>query len=70
MMIARLRGQPLPLRKARADLTFTPEFEKALMKAIEAEPNDRYQTAREFGDALTQSTGRSSLIDKIKGKLF
>ena len=70
MMIARLRGQPLPLRKARADLTFAPEFEKALMKAIEAEPNDRYQTARELGDALAQATGRPSLMDKIKGKLF
>ncbi|MFI5207286.1 MAG: serine/threonine-protein kinase [Gemmatimonadales bacterium] len=70
MMIARLRGQPLPLRKARADLTFSPDFEKALMKAIEAEPNDRYQSARELGDALAQATGRSSLMDKIKGKLF
>jgi serine/threonine-protein kinase len=70
VMIARLRGQPLPLRKARADLTFPPDFEKALMKAIEAEPNDRYQTARELGDALAQATGRPSLMDKIKGKLF
>ncbi len=70
MMIARLRGQPLPLRKARADLTFSPDFEKALMKAIEAEPNDRYQTARELGEALAQATGRPSLMDKIKGKLF
>jgi serine/threonine protein kinase len=70
MMIARLRGQPLPLRKARADLTFSPDFEKALMKAIESEPNDRYQTARELGDALAQATGRPSLMDKIKGKLF
>ncbi len=70
MMIARLRGQPLPLRKARAGLEFPPEFEKALMKSIEAEPNDRYQTARELGDALLQSTGRTSLIDRLKGKLF
>jgi serine/threonine-protein kinase len=72
MMIARLRGQPLPLRKARADLVFSPEFEKALMKAIEAEPNDRYQSAKELGDALEQAFGRASggLMSKIKGKLF
>ena len=72
MMIARLRGQPLPLRKARADLTFSPEFEKALMKAIEAEPNDRYQSAKELGDALEQAFGRASggLMSKLKGKLF
>ena len=73
MMIARLRGQPLPLRKARADLTFTPEFEKALMKAIEAEPNDRYQTARELGEALEKAagkTGGSGMFGKLKEKLF
>ncbi len=73
MMIARLRGQPLPMRKARPDLPFTPEFEKALMKAIEAEPNDRYQTARELGDALEKAAGGGGgggLMSKIKGKLF
>ncbi len=71
MMIARLRGQPLPLRKARPDIPFTPEFEKALMKAIEAEPNDRYQTARELGEALDKAkTGNSGIMGKIKGKLF
>jgi serine/threonine protein kinase len=72
MMIARLRGVPLPLRKARADLTFTPEFEKALMKAIEVEPNDRYQNARELGDALHRAafgggTGNTGIMGKIKG---
>ncbi|HWO89262.1 MAG TPA: serine/threonine-protein kinase [Gemmatimonadales bacterium] len=69
MMIARLRGEPLPLRKARSDLNFTPEFEKALMKAISADPNDRYQTAREFGEALVKATdgGGGGVMGKIKG---
>jgi len=69
MMIARLRGQPLPLRKARADLMFTPEFEKALMKAIEAEPSDRYQNARELGEALERNMtgGAPGLMGKLKG---
>jgi serine/threonine-protein kinase len=71
MMIARLRGQPLPLRKARPDIPFTPEFEKALMKAIEAEPNDRYQKASELGDALEKAkAGNTGIMSKIKGKLF
>lgn len=72
MMIARLRGQPMPLRKARADLQFSPEFEKALMKAIEADPGDRYQSAKELGDALEKATGGAAggLMSKIKGKLF
>ena len=71
MMIARLRGQPLPLRKARADLEFTPQFEKALMKAIEADPAARYQTAAEFGAALAEAAGGSGggVMGKLK-KLF
>ena len=72
MMIARLRGMPLPLRKARADLTFTPEFEKALMKAIEVEPNERYQSARELGEALEKAafgggSGNTGIMGKLKG---
>jgi serine/threonine-protein kinase len=71
MMIARLRGQPLPLRKARADLEFTPQFEKALMKAIEADPAGRYQTAAEFGTALAEAAGGGAggVMGKLK-KLF
>ena len=69
MMIARLRGQPLPLRKARADLQFTAQFEKALMKAIEAEPAARYQTASEFARALEEAAGSSSSGGGMMGKL-
>ncbi len=70
MMIARLRGEPLPLRRARSDLAFTPEFEKALMKAIEADPATRYQTAGEFGEALVKAAGgggSGGLMGKLKG---
>jgi eukaryotic-like serine/threonine-protein kinase len=71
MMIARLRGQPVPLRKARADLEFTAQFEKALMKAIEAEPASRYQSAAEFGRALEEAAGAEGggMMGKLK-KLF
>ena len=71
MMIARLRGQPLPLRKAKAELEFTAQFEKALMKAIEADPGARYQTAGEFGRALEEAagTGGGGMMGKLK-KLF
>jgi serine/threonine-protein kinase len=71
MMIARLRGQPLPLRKARTDLEFSAAFEKALMKAIEADPAARYQTAGEFGKALEDAAveGGGGMMGKLK-KLF
>jgi len=71
MMIARLRGQPLPLRKARSDLEFSASFEKALMKAVEADPAARYQTAGEFGKALEDAAveGGGGMMGKLK-KLF
>jgi serine/threonine-protein kinase len=73
-MIARLRGQPIPLRRSRPDLNFTAAFEKALMKAIETEPADRYQTPIEFAQALEDAvrgiTGPGvSISDRLK-KLF
>ncbi|HWP38336.1 MAG TPA: protein kinase [Gemmatimonadales bacterium] len=53
MMIARLRGQPTPLRQVRPDLP--PILEKVLARAMETEPANRYSTAREFGLALLET---------------
>lgn len=50
MMIARLRGTPTPLSKHRSDLP--PQLEKVLNKAMEATPDARYATAKDFGAAL------------------
>src|SRR5213594_2731158 len=67
MMIARLRSQPVPIRQYRPDV---PEpVEKALTKALQTNPDDRFTTAIEFGDAL--SGGRSAessggLLGKLK----
>jgi len=58
MMIARLRSQPIPIRSLRADI---PEpVEKALTKALQTNPDDRFSTALEFGDALTRTSAESS----------
>jgi len=67
MMIARLRGQPTPVRQLRAD---TPTaVEKALTKALQTNPDDRYSTALEFAEALTagESSG-GGLFGKLKEK--
>ena len=66
MMIARLRGQPQKLRQLRSDLA--EGLESALARAMEANPDARYNTALEFADALTAShTG--GFLSKIKEKL-
>src|SRR5436189_4302862 len=66
MMIARLRGQPQKLRQVRPDLS--EGLESALARAMEANPDARYNTALEFADALTAShTG--GFLSKIKEKL-
>jgi serine/threonine protein kinase len=72
MMIARLRGSPTPLRQIRPDMP--PALEKALAKALEASPDDRYATALEFADALTAAAGggdgggSGGLFGKLKEK--
>ena len=74
MMIARLRGNPLSLRQVRAEM---PEWlERALAKAMETNPDNRYSTALEFAEALTPSgsagggtgSGASGLFGKLKEK--
>jgi serine/threonine-protein kinase len=69
LMIARLRGQPVPLRRSRPDLNFSPAFEKALMKAIETEPGDRYQSALDFAKALEDATDGGAAAGGFAGKL-
>ncbi|HEY6808601.1 MAG TPA: serine/threonine-protein kinase [Gemmatimonadales bacterium] len=67
MMIARLRGTPTPLRQVRKDL---PEaLERALAKAMESNPDNRYSTAIEFGDALLGDGGAAG-GGGLLGKLF
>src|SRR5439155_733184 len=47
MMIARLRDQPMPLRQLRPDLPAN--LDKALGRALQANPDARYSTALERG---------------------
>jgi len=67
MMIARLRSQPVPIRSLRTDVPDA--VEKALTKALQTNPDDRFATAIEFADALT-STQESSggFLGKLKEK--
>lgn len=52
MMIARLRGSAILLRKHRPDLPAA--LEKALQRAMEANPDNRFATAKDFGWTLAE----------------
>src|SRR3982751_4907144 len=55
MMIARLRGEPTPLRKIRPDLEFPEAVEQVLRKGMQRNPEDRYHSALDFADALVHA---------------
>jgi eukaryotic-like serine/threonine-protein kinase len=67
MMIARLRSQPIPIRQYRTDVPDA--VEKALAKALQTNPDDRFTTAIEFSEALAGSaTPSGGLFGKLKEK--
>jgi serine/threonine-protein kinase len=68
MMIARLRSQPIVIRTLRPDIPDA--VEKALTKALQTNPDDRFTTAIEFAEALTGSApaSGSSFLGKLKEK--
>lgn len=70
MMIARLRSDPIPLRRMRPELDFPEAVEKALNKAMARNAEDRYQTVIEFADALAASAGGVPAESGLLGKLF
>jgi serine/threonine protein kinase len=68
MMIARLRSQPIAIRSLRSDVPDA--VEKALTKALQTNPDDRFSTAIEFAEALTGSGQASGggFLGKLKEK--
>jgi serine/threonine protein kinase len=75
MVIARLRSEPIPLREARPDLKLPELVERVLVKAMQRHPDERYQTAIEFGDAFAAASRGieppdSKDNDSLLGKLF
>src|SRR6267143_666891 len=68
MMIARLRSQPIAIRTLRPDVPDA--VEKALTKALQTNPDDRFATAIEFAEALTGSAPPpgGGFLGKLKEK--
>ena len=69
-MIARLRSDPTPLRQMRPELGFPEAVERVLLKALQRDPEHRYQTTIEFADAFVAAAGGGTAADGLLGKLF
>ena len=69
MMIARLRSEPTPLRRSRPELNYPASVERVLLKAMERNPEDRYQTAPEFAAALA-AAAQEGEGNSVLGRLF
>ncbi|HXE59273.1 MAG TPA: serine/threonine-protein kinase [Gemmatimonadaceae bacterium] len=52
MMIARLKGDPTPIRAMRPELGFPAAVEKVLLRSLSRDPDDRYATAPLFAAAF------------------
>ena len=70
MMIARLRSDPIPIRRMRPEFDIPEAVEKVLNKAMSRSPDDRYQSVLEFAEALDQAAGGESEESGLLGKLF
>lgn len=70
MMIARLRSDPIPIRRMRPDFDIPESVERVLDKAMSRGADDRHQTVVEFADALEQAAGGESEESGLLGKLF
>lgn len=70
MMIARLRSDPIPIRRMRPELDIPEAVEKVLNKAMSRNPDDRYQTVVDFGEAFATAAGGVPAESGLLGKLF
>ncbi|MEX2180197.1 MAG: serine/threonine-protein kinase [Gemmatimonadaceae bacterium] len=70
MMIARLRSDPIPIRRMRPDFDLPEGVEKALNKAMARNADDRYQSVTEFADAFAAGAGGVPAESGLLGKLF
>jgi eukaryotic-like serine/threonine-protein kinase len=65
MMVARLRAEPVPLRRMRPDLNFPEAVEQVLAKGMARDREERHRTAVAFADAFAAAAaGRAPPEEK------
>lgn len=57
IMLARLKGDPVPIREMRPELNFSPRVERALQKCMARDAAARYGSALEFVAELSAAAG-------------
>ena len=76
IMIARLKGDPIPIRQMRPELDIPVAVEKVLAKALSRDPEHRYGGTVEFGDAFSRAAsgqaepGGDAGAGGVLGKIF
>jgi serine/threonine-protein kinase len=70
VMIARLKSEPTPIRTARPDLHFPVGVEKVLLKSMQRELSERYQTAPEFASALASAASADGTTSGVLDRLL
>ena len=72
LMLARLRSDPIPLRKLRPELEYPPDVERVLLKGMAKDLNDRFATAPDFAEALARAASGDDtelgFLDRLLGR--
>jgi serine/threonine protein kinase len=72
LMLARLRSDPIPLRKLRPELDYPADVERVLLKGMAKDASDRFATAPDFADALARAASGDDtelgFLDRLLGR--
>ncbi len=72
LMLARLRSDPIPLRKMRPELDYPADVERVLLKGMARDLNDRFATAPDFAEALARAASGDNtelgFLDRLLGR--
>jgi hypothetical protein len=72
LMLARLRSDPIPLRKIRPELEYPADVERVLLKGMAKDASDRFATAPDFADALARAASGDDtelgFLDRLLGR--
>lgn len=63
ILVRRLSEDPAPIRSVRKEIP--PSVERALARAMARDPDDRYQTAADFRDALSPAAGLGDSLGSV-----